>query len=48
MSAVTLDLDLLMNIEIGVFPGEELDEQFLADLLFPEQHLQRPCGARGP
>ncbi len=29
-----------MNIEAGVFPGEELVGQFPADLLFPEQHLK--------
>ncbi len=40
MIVVTLDLDLIVNIEAGVFPGEELVEQFPADLLFPEQHLK--------
>lgn len=40
MTVVTLDLDLIVNIEAGVFPGEELADQFPADLLFPEQHLK--------
>ncbi len=40
MTVVTLDLDLIVNIETGVFPGEELVDQFPADLLFPEQHLK--------
>ena len=40
MTVVTLDLDLIVNIEAGVFPGEELVDQFPADLLFPEQHLK--------
>jgi len=40
MTVVTLDLDLIMNIATGVFPGEELADQFPADLLFPEQHLK--------
>ncbi len=40
MTVVTLDLDLIVNIEAGVFPGEELLDQFPADLLFPEQHLK--------
>ncbi len=40
MTVVTLNLDLIMNIETGVFPGEELADQFPADLLFPEQHLK--------
>ncbi len=35
-----MDLDLIVNIEAGVFPGEELVDQFPADLLFPEQHLK--------
>ncbi len=26
--------------QAGVFPGEELVDQFSADLLFPEQHLK--------
>jgi len=39
MTVVTLDLDLIVNIEAGVFPGEELVDQFPADFLFPEQHL---------
>ncbi len=30
----------MSNIEAGVFPGEELVDQFPADLLFPEQHLK--------
>ncbi len=37
---MTLDLDLIANIETGVFPGEELVDQFPADLLFPDQHLK--------
>ena len=40
MTVVTLDLDLIVNIEAGVFPGKELVDQFPADLLFPEQHLK--------
>jgi len=40
MTVVTLDLDLIMNIATGVFPGEELADQFPADLLFPEQRLK--------
>ncbi len=40
MIVVALDLDLIMNIETGVFPGEELADQFPADLLVPEQHLK--------
>jgi len=36
MTVVALDLDLIVNIEAGVFPGEELLDQFPADLLFPE------------
>ncbi len=40
MTVVTLDLDLIVDIEAGVFPGEELVDQFPADLLFPEQHLK--------
>ncbi len=39
MTVVTLDLNLIVNIEAGVFPGEELVDQFPADFLFPEQHL---------
>jgi len=30
----------MSNIEAGVFPGEELVDQFPADLLFPEQYLK--------
>jgi len=30
----------MSNIEAGVFPGEELLDQFPADLLFPEQYLK--------
>ncbi len=37
---MTLDLDLIVNIETRVFPGEELVDQFPADLLFPDQHLK--------
>jgi len=40
MTVVTLDLDLIVNIEAGVFPGEELVDLFPADLLCPEQHLK--------
>ncbi len=40
MTVVTLDLNSIVNIEAGVFPGEELVDQFPADLLFPEQHLK--------
>ena len=40
MTVVTLDLDLIVNIEAGVFPGAELVDQFPADLLFREQHLK--------
>ncbi len=40
MTVVTLDHDLIVNIETGVFPGEELVDQFPADLLFPEQNLK--------
>ncbi len=40
MTVVTLDLDLIVKIEAGVFPGEELVDPFPADLLFPEQHLK--------
>ena len=40
MTVVTLDLDLIVNIETGVFPGEELVNQFSADLLLLEQHLK--------
>ncbi len=40
MTVVALDLDLIANIEAGVFPGEELLDQFPADLFFPEQHLK--------
>ncbi len=40
MSVVTLDLDLIVNVEAGVSPGEELADQFPADLLFPEQHFK--------
>ncbi len=47
MTVVALDLDLIVNIEAGVFPGEELLDQFPADLLFPEQHLKNLGGGRG-
>jgi len=40
MTVVTLDLDLIVNIEAGVFPGEELFDQFPADLFLLEQHLK--------
>ncbi len=40
MTVVSLDLDLIVDVEAGVFPGEELVDQFPADLLFPEQHLK--------
>jgi len=40
MTVVTLDLDLIVNTEAGVSPGEELVDQFSADLIFPEQHLK--------
>jgi hypothetical protein len=40
MTVVTLDLDLIVNIETGVFPGKELVDKFPADLLFTEQHLK--------
>ncbi len=40
MTVVTLDLDLIVNTEAGVSPGEELVDQFPADLLFHEQHLK--------
>ena len=40
MTVVTLDLDLIVNIEAGVFPREELVDEFRADLLFPEEHLK--------
>ena len=40
MAVVTLDLDLIVNIEAGVFPREELVDQLPADLLFFEQHLK--------
>ena len=40
MTVVSLDLDLIVNIEAGVFPGEEPVDRFPADLLFPEQHLK--------
>ncbi len=40
MTVVSLDLDLIVNIETGIFPGEELVDQFPADLHFPEQHLK--------
>ncbi len=36
MTVVTLDLDLIVNIAAGIFPGEELVHQFPADLLFLE------------
>ena len=32
MTVVTLDLDLIVNIETGVFPGKELVDKFPADL----------------
>jgi hypothetical protein len=34
MTVVALDLDLIVNIEAGVFPGEGLLDQFPADLLY--------------
>ena len=40
MTVVTSDFDLFVNIEAGVFSGEEPVDQFPADLLFPEQHLK--------
>ncbi len=40
MTVVTLYLDLIVNIETGVFPGEKLVDHFPADLLFPEQDLK--------
>jgi len=40
MTVVALNLDLIVDIEAGVFPGEKLFDQFPADLLFPEQHLK--------
>ncbi len=40
MTVVTLEHDMIVNIEAGVFPGEELVDQFPADLLFPELHLK--------
>jgi len=42
MTVVTLDLDLIVNIETGVFPGQELVDPFPADLLLLEQHLKDP------
>ena len=36
---MALDLDLIVNIEAGVFPGEELVDPFPADLLFLDEHL---------
>ena len=40
MTVVTLDLDLIVNIEAGVFPGEELFDPLLVDLFLSEQHLK--------
>ncbi len=31
---------MIVNIEAGVFSGEELVDQFPADLLFPEPYLK--------
>ncbi len=49
MTVVTLDLNLIVNIEAGVFPGEELIYQFPADFIFPEQQLKvLVCAGVGP
>src|SRR5262245_14162875 len=34
------DFDLIVNAETGIFPGEELFDQFLADLSLAEQQLE--------
>ncbi len=48
MTVVSLDLDLIVNIETGIFPGEELVDQFPADLLFTEQHLKDLMAEQDP
>ena len=40
MTVLTLDLDLIVNIETGVLPGKQLVDQFPADYLFPELYLK--------
>jgi hypothetical protein len=39
---------LIVNIETGIFPGEELVDQFPADLLFTEQHLKDLMAEQDP
>ena len=39
MIVVTLDLDIIVNIEARVFLGDVFVDQSPADLPFPEQHL---------
>ncbi|MCZ6620577.1 MAG: hypothetical protein O7C72_01560, partial [Deltaproteobacteria bacterium] len=38
MAVVTLDLDLIMNIETGVFPGEELEGLTPGPRIYPSEN----------
>ena len=40
VTVLTLDLDLIVDVEAGVSPREELLDQCSADLLFFDQHLK--------
>ncbi len=40
MVVLTLDLDLIVDVEPGVSLGEKLFDQFPADLLFLDEHLK--------